>query len=1224
MNQNGEEKISVYSFAPKCRKEIRLMKKAVVFTLLSLLGIGAYSAASPQASSLVAAKKYAYLTDFNNVDDYRKAGSDLNAEICGEGMVLLKNASIGKNQNILPLSNVKKISIFGKNSVDLQYGGGGSGSGRNNGEEEITLQKSLEKAGYEVNPSLIDFYKDNNRSGKGKTNGNTNWTAVSQATVGETAVNLYDESLKATFDQYNDAAVVLIARGGTEGVDCKTYDARDHADDPISTKHYLELSQNENDMLDMVEAKFSKVIVLINSGNIFQCDRLATDDKIQGVIWMGTPGIHGAIAVGRILNGTVNPSGRTVDTWTRNFRKDPVYQNWADNSQTNIIDGVAYPQDTMFNADGTPVNSYMDAVWKDEEHKVVKGMINGVRPGSYVTYEEDVYMDYRYYETRYADMEAKEEGSGDTWYEGEEGVIYPFGYGLSYTTFTQSIVSTSPTLNEKAVLTDKDEEVTVNVKVENTGKVAGKDVVEVYWKAPYTAGGIEKPYEILAGFGKSKLLEPGETDIVKVSFHLQDLASYDYKDANKNGFKGYELDSGNYSISINKNAHETYQAVNFKIQDGGIKYQNDRFTGHKVENHFSEDNVFGSLPGEKDVGYHLMSRSDFLKTFPTHPTMESRTLKEGSKVQEYLTHPFTMADIDVLHNGYLPEEAYKSHDDIPANWKQVPTGKELAKENRIQLIEMRGLAKDDPKWDDFLNQFTFKELQKFVEDGRFHSPALDAIGKPQTTDSDGPSQYQLIWWCGAPTVAATYNTELARRQGEMIGTEAHLSFMTTMTWGNMSFSFKTAPKFGWLGPAVNTHRSPFGGRNFEYYSAEPLISGLMGANVVKAATEKGLYCYFKHFAVNDQEGGREGASVYVSEQALREIYLKPFQMVVEQGKSVGIMSSYNRLGNQETAASYPLLTQVLREEWGFQGAVISDMTHHRHTDFDRRKYECINNRTIAGDNMQLDNYTFDDDMECVWDDNANGGKGAPVFDYVPEGSPEGTAPTKVESYTWWYAVRTRTHETLYAYANSGGMDQEIALLTNAIDLIGAKDGVVELTAGEDADIPLQVDSALRVGRMFDSTHRIIGAETYLDPLTALPDGLTLNEEGKIVGKPTAEGTFQVKVLCKVTLQDENGAVTTQLLGRAFTFHVVKAEEVTPDTTKDDIEAAKAEAEKAKAEAEEAKNKIGDLEKEIADLKSKEEKGGCGGSVVAATSVVGALALLATGLALKKKREEKNA
>lgn len=1208
-----------------------MKKKFVMLSLLSVIGMALTSYASAETSGYVGAKKFAYFTDFNSVAEYTKAGSALNAQITGEGMVLLKNAQAGRSAT-LPLSGVKKISVFGKNSVDLQYGGGGSGSGSVKGEVQVDIQKSLEMAGYEVNQSLIDFYKDDTKSGPKKTNGNSGWTGVSEATVGETDVSLYDDELKATFDDYKDAAVVLLARGGTEGVDCKTYDARDHKDDPLSTKHYLELSKNESDMLDMIEEKFSKVIVLLNTGNAFQCDRFETDDKINAVIWMGTPGAHGAISVGRILNGTINPSGRTVDTWTRDFTKDPTFQNWADNSQTNIIDGIAYPQDTMFHPDGTPVDSASVATWKDEEHKVVNGGLNGVRPSAYVTYEEDVYLDYRYYETKYADMEAAEAGSGDTWYNSQEGVIYPFGYGLSYTSFTQSIVSTYPALNEAVKLTDADDEITVNVKVTNTGSTAGKDAVQVYWKAPYTKGGIEKPYEVLAGFAKSKLLQPGQSEIVKVSFHVQDLASYDYKDANKNGFKGYELDAGKYSLSVNKNAHEAYDAVEFQVQDNGIKYENDRYTDNKVENRFSEDNVFASLPGEKDVGYHLMSRSSFATTFPTHPTMESRTLKQGSKVAEYLTHSFSMADIDVLHNGYLPEEAYKSKDDIPANWSQVHSGKELEAKDRIQFAEMRGVDQDDPKWDDFLNQFTYAELQKFVEDGCFHTVGLDAIGKKQGTDSDGPSQYQIIWWCGAPTVAATFNPELARRQGEMIGTEAHMEVVTTMTWGSFSFTMKSGPKFGWFGPAVNIHRSPFGGRNFEYYSADPLMSGVMGAKVVGAATEKGLYCYFKHFAVNDQESGREGVVTYVSEQTLREIYLKPFQMVIQDGKSTGIMSSYNRLGLQETAGSYQLLTKVLREEWGFKGAVLSDMTHHGNNAFDTDKYENINLRTVAGDNMQLDNKKFNDTIECVWDDEANGGKGCPVFDYIPAGSPEGTEATKVESYTWWYAVRTRVHETLWAAANSGNVDPTIAKLTDAISVEGEKNGAITLALNEESETAVALSAEFRTGRMLDDTHRIIDTETYVDPFAPLPEGLEL-VDGAIVGTPVKAGKTVSNILTKVYLQDDDGKVTESLIGRPLTINVVEAakdnsaEEIAK--AKEEAAAAKEAADKANVAAEEAAKKNSDLEKEIADLKAEMEKKngeakatGCGGSIAIASSSIGAFALLGTALALKKKREEK--
>ena len=414
-------------------------------------------------------------------------------------------------------------------------------------------------------------------------------------------------------------------------------------------------------------------------------------------------------------------------------------------------------------------------------------------------------------------------------------------------------------------------------------------------------------------------------------------------------------------------------------------------------------------------------------------------------------------------------------------WTQQPTA--LAKDGRTQLEQMKNIPLDDPRWDDFLNEMTYAEIQTFVEDGAFHSPGLDSIGKPSSTDSDGPSQFARTWWFGAPIVAATWNVDLARQQGEMVGTEAHFS----SGWSKGGNS--VTGKYGWFGPAVNTHRSPFGGRNFEYYAADPFLMGRIAANVVGAATDKGVYCYFKHFAVNDQEKGREGTSTFVSEQALREIYLKSFQMVFQEGKSRGVMSSYNRLGNMETAASYPLLTKVLREEWGFQGAVLSDMDHHGNGSFDHKCYENINNRAISGNNMQLENANYANEIECQWDNSAFDGKGAPTYTYNGQ---------KYESYSWWYAVRKLSKEVLWQYCNCGAMDST---------LVQRVDGVTIAGLDERRTLNIEVDKDVNVAVTLADGY----ADLSIDPRHPLPAGLTF-ENGVISGKAVKDGETYVAFL----------------------------------------------------------------------------------------------------------------
>ncbi len=1073
------------------------MKKKIIWPALlaGMMLAGAVGGASGNIELPDLGRLDRFIADYPTESEYITKGHELNIKIGEEGMVLLKN-----KDNTLPFKDVQKISVFGKASTSLQYGGGGSGAG--SGNIEYNLQKSLTEAGYELNPELTKFYGDEKASGRGRRSGNSGWKGISQATVGETPLSAYPEGIEATYEEYKDAAIMVIARGGEEGADCKTIDGRDFDGqdstfpaDPYTTDHILKLSKNEAALLDMIETKFNKVIILINSGNIFQCDRFEKDDKVSGVIWMGTPGSAGAAAVGRILNGTVNPSGHTVDTWTRDFTQDPSFQNFADNSQTNIIDGKGYANDTMLRADGSPMNSSATARWEDEAHHVVAGALNGVKPAQYVSYEEGIYVDYRYYETRYADLEAKEKGAGDKWYAGNEGVIYPFGYGLSYTTFEQKIVDSD--VKDGATINGNRRRMNISVKVKNTGNVAGKDVVQVYFKAPYEKGKIEKAYEVLCAFDKTKVLEPGEEQTLKLSFYLQDVASYDFADKNGNGFKGYELDGGEYRLSINKDAHRMYEEFKFNIPEGGFKYEKDRYTGVKVENHFSDNDFFSTLPLENDIEFTQMTRADFgeakVNSFPSHPTLDSRKVKEGSRVEEFLTHEFRIEDLDIKHNGYVSEEAYKDKAFFEEKgWTQQKTA--LSKDNRRMLAAMKNIPLDDPEWDVYLNEFTYKELQTFVEDGAFHNPGLSSIDKPSSTDSDGPSQFNKIWWFGAPIVAATWNVELARAQGEMVGTEAHFA---AGGWGWGGGGSSVTGKYGWFGPAVNTHRSPFGGRNFEYYAADPFLMGRIAANVVGAATDKGVYCYFKHFAVNDQEKGREGTSTFLTEQALREIYLKSFQMVFQEGKSRGVMSSYNRIGNMETAASYPLLTKVLREEWGFKGSVLSDMDHHGNSSFNHKCYENINNRALSGCNAQLENANYANEIECVWSNDAFDGKGAPTFKYTDENGQTQTG----ESYSWWYAVRKLAKEELWMYVNCGAMDTTLVQrVKDALTIQGLDDRrTLNLKAGEEVNIPVTLNANLE------------GYNVSVDPRHPLPAGLAY-ENGALKGKVEKDGETYVVFL----------------------------------------------------------------------------------------------------------------
>ncbi len=1026
------------------------MKKKVLLPAF-LIGMALPLAISARANPVSAS-----FIGLSDNTDYLSHGVEVNGQLADEGFVLLKN-----KDNFLPLSGDEKISVVGKSSTNLVLGGSGSGSGSvSSGVQAVNLQKSLTDVGFDINNELTNFYQNKNgyNSGSGRTNGNSSWQGRSEVTIGETPMSSYTDELKRTMEEdYNDVAIMVISREGSEGCDVKTHNAHDsqktnNSYKAVSERHALQLSENEEALLEYLGENFDNIIVLINSGNVFQCDQLEDNDKVKSIIWMGCPGDVGAGAIGRILIGEVNPSGRTVDTWARDFTKDPTYQNFSDNAQTNRVevgdDVYYYPQDTMFNSDGSPVKSEgsykNNPKWEVRDQYVVEAGLNGVRPSAYVSYEEGIYVDYRYYETRYADMAKKSKSQAKKWYNGEEGVIFPFGYGLSYTTFKQKIVSSNI---DHQILKSGNMKVEVNVEVKNTGRVAGKEVVQLYWKAPYYQGEIEKAYNSLCAFGKTQMLEPGESEIVTLTFNTQEVANYDFMDKNGNGFKGYELDAGDYKISLNKNAHEEIANIKFKVAEGGIQYENDLYTGHKVENHFTDNGFYSSLPSEDDFEFTQFSREDMNESFPEHPTLEGRTLGPNSRVQEYYNHAFTLADIDsaVTNYEYMPREAYKSKEDIEAlGWTQAAT---KTTSGRMQFSELYNVDYDDPKWDTFLNQLTYDELIPFINGGS-QNPAIDGTGKPDLTSNDGPQKYKsgnTIYWVCLPIAAATYNVDLVAEQGRCIGNECQ--------W--------TSNCYGWCGPAVNIHRSPFGGRNFEYYSADPLISGKIGGRVVAGATDGGLYCFFKHFCVNDQEKNREGVSAFLTEQALREIYLKAFQYVVQEGKATGIMSSYNRIGLMESAASYPLLTNVLREEWGFKGQVFSDMTHHSNSSFDRKFYENINNRCIAGCNQQLDGQEYTNDILASWDKS----KGCPVYNGV-------------ESYTWWYAVRQSAKATMYSAAKCGATNK--TRLANAeLKFDGTVHNRYETSVGQEIQI------------MIDLPEGKTG-ELSIDPFTPLPEGLTLS------------------------------------------------------------------------------------------------------------------------------------
>ncbi len=829
-----------------------------------------------------------YVTDegIDSKEAALAAANAVNEDIAEEGMVLLKNQG-----NALPLEEGAKVSVFGKNSVNLVYGGSGSGGARGSGYK--TLYESLETAGFEYNPSLKSFY-DSTASGTGRPENPDMGSILTGFATGETPQSMYTDNVKDSYREYSDAAIIVISRICGEGFDLprtmynsykdttKVSGAR-NADD-----HYLQLDQNETDLIKAVSSSgFDKIIILINSANPIELGFLddpshyAYSDKIDAALWMGLPGMSGVMAVGRILSGEVNPSGRLIDTYARDFKADPTWNNFGDNRSD---DGNRY-----VNESGRNQSFY------------------------FVRYEEGIYVGYRYWETRgYTD--------GEEWYDSH--VVYPFGYGLSYTQFSYDVgeykiiddEGNESALPETLSEDDADKTISVDVTVTNEGEVTGKEVVQLYVSAPYYSGGIEKSQVVLAAFAKTEPIKSHDSYTVTLEFSLYDIASYDNRDMNGNDFCGYELEAGEYGIYVSENAHSwadgTAVEQKFSVpstENGkttGFKYAQDETTGYTVENRFDD------VSEELEV---LLSRNDWDGTMPELPSTEDRTI---SAEQLNQMKPYTIDDQedDPWYAEEMPGQAATSY---------------AANSAPVQLYELIGLDYDDPLWDELLNCLTVSEMLSAISTCAFNTGRIDSIGKPLTTEADGPvgftnfmadpTIYDTCCFASECVLAATWNTDLAYAMGNAVGNESLI--------GNVAGDGR--PYSGWYAPGANIHRSQFGGRNTEYYSEDGLISGKMGANVVLGAKSKGVYTFIKHFIVNDQETNRStmGLVTWTDEQSLRELYMKPFEIIVKEGKTTGMMSSFNRLGTTWTGGNYNLLTEVLRKEWGFDGTVITDYNY---------------------------------------------------------------------------------------------------------------------------------------------------------------------------------------------------------------------------------------------------------------------------------------------------------
>ena len=759
-------------------------------------------------------------------DETNEEAAEVAEEIMEDGIVLLKNESL------LPLNETKKLNIFGWESINPAYGGAGSG-GINDLYDIVSLNQGLENAGFSINQELVDFYNNYGADNPEMSIQKQSWT------LPEPPVDTYSDELIKSAKEYSDVAVVVLSRKAGEGHNDIPMDVRkaaydnnsDEYDDFPEGEHYLQLSQTERDMVDMVCSNFDNVIVVYNGANQFELGFADEYPQIKSVVWCPGTGNVGFNALGKVFSGEVNPSGKTPDTFIYDMTTAPWWNNAEKTEYTNLAD------------------------------MAVEGMNAGtaqVYAPAFTNYVEGIYVGYKYYET------AAQEGAIDY----DKTVQYPFGYGLSYTEFEQKM----------GELEEKDGQISVDVEVTNTGDVAGKDVVEVYYEPPYTNGGIEKSSANLIEFAKTDLLQPGESQTVTVTFSIEDMASYD-----ENHAKAYVLEKGDYAISINSDSHTVLDQKTYTA-DKDVVYKGEN---KRASDDTAATNVFEDAKG--DVTY--LSRADHFANYE-----EATAAPASAELGEPYVSEYHL-------NSNFDKTTYLNDEDV------MPT---TGADNGLTLADMRDADYDDPRWEKLLDQLTVDEMENMIAMAGYQTAAMDSVGKVATLDFDGPAainnNFTGVGSIGFPievVVASTWNKELAQAWGECMG----------------KISQEMGAE-GWYAPGMNTHRTAFGARNYEYFSEDGVLAGNMGAKAVEGARKYGVYSYIKHFAL--YEGNAKMVSVWSNEQAIREIYLKPFEISVKQGGANAVMVSWSFLGDKWTGESSNLMNTVLRDEWGFRGMALTD------------------------------------------------------------------------------------------------------------------------------------------------------------------------------------------------------------------------------------------------------------------------------------------------------------
>lgn len=1053
-----------------------------------------------------------FYADYDSMDEAKKAAAQLEQDIAAEGNVLLKN------DGSLPLQGAQYVSLFGVSSDSLSNFQG------------YPLADALNDAGFKVNPTLRNYY-----SGIGTTYGSEDLN--------------FTNRVESSYQMYNDVAFVVVSRAGGEGmygdlntVTTETINDEEenvngwkHADAKTGKKHSLQFSDSEVNLLNYVKSiGFSKIVYIINSSVPMELYNIQNDNAVNGILWIGRPGQNATKSAARILAGDINPSGKTVDTWYTDFTADPTWQNFGTNAQVNSSNEYLMP-------DGTKTSK--SPSFKASMEMPIIGMYSGLYG---VDYEEDIFVGYRYYETVAHDMNEASSEAGTAWYN--KAVTYPYGYGLSYTSFSYSDMSI--VLDNGVSLSDASssnleswfssdtgntqdvKKATAYVTVTNTGKTAGKESVQLYISAPY--GGkacIEKSFVTLVGFGKTKVLQPGAKEKIAIEFNIQDMASYDYNDANQNNFKGYELEAGNYTFRAMSSANgwmqkkSDYSELNFNLSND-VKMVLDDFSDQEVTNLFSSENGrYNSLRQYSETsGYQfnkdttanmtLLSRKDIscesdfnsIRTstsFPTAPTEKDLTLSQK------------MVDSIVYWNDYTAKdgETATEKSDYPwlndvdetrmASWLQAAdTSSRTNGKTKIQLCDMAGIdpygtqeitdgywgnynttnskhVNGEEAWDIFMNQLTADEIITLC--GKQQSGGLDSVGMGNQRGADSTWNYSNTYcFTDNCTLAATWNKELAKKEGILIGNLA-------------LFSGSNA----WWGAGAQVHRSYFAGRAYEYMGEDPILAGYMVASETKGTESKGIACFTKHALLNDQEANRCGLLPisFTSEQSLRERYAKPLQMAIQEGGASGIMGAFSRVGTVPTCANYNLLTKLFKEQWGAKNIAITTDAYagmQDATTFDSLIASGITNLTTA----MTSTTRWNSSKNCFEIQDSN--------------------QAWQESKAQYYFMRTAAMNFLYVHANTAmnknGYDWSSWIASSST--FSAKQGS-----------PL---SNISVGKNSPN-----GDTEYSISSGKLPNGVSLNKlTGDITGTPLESGDFAFTILTTI-----DGWITAS---KDFNLHVDSA------------------------------------------------------------------------------------